>query len=389
MRAAAIAVALALLGARAGRAQEPDSLASQGPETQGVVHGRTVIPGARRQIPVAGLMVTLHRVGQDHAGPIDSARTRADGRYDFTYRRTGDGAVYFASAVYRGIAYFSAPLHAGVSGLEEGEITVFDTTSGHVPFTVQGHHVVVSKPSPDGLREVVEVFEVSNDSTVTKVGADSLSPVWSAPVPRGAQRFAGGQGDVAASALSMRDGRALLSAAFGPGVKQLSFSYTLAPSDFPLEIPLESNTSVLEVLAEEETARVSGAGLKAVENARAQGRVFRRFLTQDVPAGAKVTIAAETTTAETRTAWLHGVGTLVLVLMAGALARTMLRKRGAAAHAGAGVALSADRLLGAIAALDVRQERPETALAPDEYGARRAALKGELEQALAGGVAAP
>lgn len=381
------ALALALLGARAGRAQEPGGTAT-GPETRGVVHGRAVIPGEKRQIPVAGLMVTLHRVGQDSAGPVDSVRTRADGRYDFSYRRTGDGAVYFASAVYRGIAYFSAPLHAGVSGMEEGEITVFDTTSGHVPFTVQGHHVVVSKPSPDGLREVVEVFEVSNDSTVTKVGADSLSPVWSAPVPRGAQRFAGGQGDVAASSLSMRDGRMLLSAAFGPGVKQLSFSYTLAPSDFPLAIPLESSTSVLEVLVEEETARVSGAGLKPVENANAQGRIFRRFLTQDVPAGATVSIVAETTTAATRTAWLHGVGTLVLVLMAGAFARTMLRKRGGAA-AEAGVAPTADRLLGAIAALDARQEGPDTALAPDEYAARRAALKAELERLLAAGAAAP
>ena len=47
---------------------------------------------------------------------------------------------------------------------------MFDTTSGPVPLMVQGHHLVVSAPKPDGGREIVEVYELSNDSTVTLGG---------------------------------------------------------------------------------------------------------------------------------------------------------------------------------------------------------------------------
>ena len=69
-------------------------------------------------------MVTLHRVGSDSSGPIDSVRSDVTGRYAFRFRRFGaPEAVYFAAAVYRGIAYFGAPLTAARSEGEAAEIT--------------------------------------------------------------------------------------------------------------------------------------------------------------------------------------------------------------------------------------------------------------------------
>src|SRR5512146_1123695 len=96
---------LALLAAPA-RAQQPspgapDSGASAvqpAPDDAGpqLVRGRVVRPGRRDVVPVGGIWVTLHRVGSDTAGPLDSLRTGASGRYAFHYRRTGSAdAVYF------------------------------------------------------------------------------------------------------------------------------------------------------------------------------------------------------------------------------------------------------------------------------------------------------
>ena len=98
--------------------------------------------------PVSGVVVTVHRVGPDSSGPLDSVRTKADGRYDIRFMRSGsEEAIYFAATVYSGIAYFSAPIRGEELRGDQAEITVFDTTSRTVPFTVQGHHVVVSAPS--------------------------------------------------------------------------------------------------------------------------------------------------------------------------------------------------------------------------------------------------
>ena len=63
---------------------------------------RPVITG---ETPVSGIVVTIHRVGADSSGAVDSMRTDAQGRYRFSYRRWGNpDAIYFVAAVYRGIA---------------------------------------------------------------------------------------------------------------------------------------------------------------------------------------------------------------------------------------------------------------------------------------------
>ena len=192
--------------------------------------------------------------------------------------------------MYRGIAYFSTPIQSARASGEEGEITVFDTTSKPVDFHVRGHHIVVSAPRPDGSRDIVEVWELSNDTTATVVGKDTLSPVWSTALPNGATNFAAGQGDVGASSIVARGDRVVLLAPFGPGVKQISYSYSVTPSLFPLTLKLEKPTSVLEVLLEEPLAQVTGGSLRATDAATTAGRTFKRFLAQDVAGGSSVHI---------------------------------------------------------------------------------------------------
>lgn len=381
-----------LLAPRHARAQDL-SVPPPAPPSRAVVHGRVTTPGAQREIGVPGVMVTLHRVGPDSAGPLDSTRTDAAGGYRLAYRRFGsDEALYFAAAVYHGIAYFSAPLRGERVEGDAAEITVFDTTSRPVRLTVQGHHVVVSAPSPDGTREIVEVYELSNDTTATVVPKDTLSSVWSVALPRAAAGFAGGPGDVAPAALSRRGDRVHLLASFGPGVKQLSYHYTLPEGAFPLRTQLDQPASVLEVLLEEEGAQVRGASVRFVGHATTQGRSFKRFLSQGASAGEELRIDVPTAAGASRTRVTAALAAAILAAMVGALVFA-LRRRPRSRRAGRDHVVSdasrADALVAAIAALDARREAGDATLDEARYREQRAALKAQLATTLAGEAAAP
>lgn len=329
-------------------------------------------------------MVTLHRVGPDSAGPLDSVRTDAAGRFAIRYQRFGsDDALYFAAAVYHGIAYFTAPLHAGRVAGDDAEITVFDTTSRPIPLTIQGHHIVVSAAQPDGRRNVVEVYELSNDTTATLVGRDSLTAVWSAAVPAGALDFAAGQGDIAADALALRDDRVVLTAPFGPGVKQLSFSYALKERAFPLHVTLERQTGVLEVLLEEAGAQARGTSLRAQGTATTQGRTFKRFLAQGAPAGETVNIDVPSAAAGTRSRVLIGLAIAIVIAMLAALMRALRRAPRTRASGQPAAVRAGESLIAEIAALDVRHESGDPTLGDADYAAQRAALKAQLAGTLA------
>jgi len=302
------------------------------------VFGRVVHPTGRVLAPVIGEQVTLHRVGSDTAGPIDSTRTTSDGRYAFAYRTRGArDAVYFVSATYDGIAYLSQPLiRAAVRG-PEAEITVYDTTSRSIPLHVRGRHLVVSAPTAAGLRSVVEVFELSNDTSVTLVspGSGVDQPTWSLALPLGAQRAEVGQGDVAADAVTFRENRINVFAPVAPGLKQMSFSYQLPPASFPLNRPLPDGAIVLEVLLEEAGARISGPSFREQAPVAIEGRTFRRFIAQDVPARSTLRVAVPVVFANRRQLYIAVVVTIVGAAMLGALALAFRRQpRGPAALAG-------------------------------------------------------
>jgi hypothetical protein len=378
-----VAIVVALLAAPTPLAAAQETV-PPAPPSDAMVQGRVTTPGPTSEIGVPGVWVTVHRVGPDAQGPLDSVRTDATGRYSVKYRRFGsDEALYFAATVHRGIAYFSAPLRPGLTRGDDAAITVFETTTHPVAFTVQGHHIVVSAPGPDGARNVVEVYELSNDTTVTAVGKDSLTPVWSAPIPRAASRFAGGQGDVASSSLEKRDGRVVMTAAFGPGVKQLSYSYSLPESAFPLRFRNERLAVVEEVLLEEPGAQARAASLRARDSVHTQGHTFKRFLAQGVPAGEELRIDVPTAAAGTRTRVLIALAVLFVLAMGTALARALVRRTPGTTMPATVSPSRTESLAAAIAALDARRDAGDATLDAARYASERADLKAQLADALA------
>lgn len=235
---------------------------------------------------VSGSWVVLHRVGPDSAGPLDSLSSDALGRYRFQYVRSGsEDAVYFVSAMYGGIAYFTPPLTEPRIGGAAGEIAVFDTTSRRVPISVRGHHLVISAVDAQALRTVVEVFELSNDSSVTRVAANDTpdGATWQTMVLPAASNFRVTQGDIPSQAVTFSKGQVAVYAPLAPGVKQLSFSYSVPASSFPLKLPVLDRTDVYEILVEDETGSVTGPNIKEEDPVTVEARNFRRFLGLNVP----------------------------------------------------------------------------------------------------------
>jgi hypothetical protein len=347
------------------------------------VEGRVVRPGAAENLAVPGIWVVLHRVGSDAQGPLDSMRTTPAGVYRFRYRASGDDAIYFVSASYGGLAYFSPPLRGSAVAGDDAEIVVYDTTSSAVAIAVRGHHVVVSAPA-DGTREIIEVYELSNDTTVTLVSSSPSAPSWSALLPDGARSPTLREGDIGADAVEFEEGRVKVYAPIAPGLRQIAYSYRLPDDVLPISIPVEHHTEMLEVLVEASRAEVSGARLERTDPVSVEGRNFSRFLAEETPANAVVRVdladAAESRRGTYVRVMAIVVGAAMLLALARAAAR--MRRRGDAPRVPPGE--DPERLAREIAALDAAHERRRAPSDADtaEYRTRRDALKARLTDAL-------
>ncbi len=412
---ALVAVLAAAAGAQPGAAAPPEAAdtadAEEPPRTlpDGTrrVRGRVVTPRDSALAPVPGAWVTLHRVGRDAAGPLDSVRTDAQGGYAITYRPRGDArAVYFVATSRGGVAYFTPPLTAPAVEGEAAEVTVYDTTSSRARLMTSGRHLIVSRPGAGATRDVLEVFELSNGSAFTIVPpAEGGEGGWSVPVPAGARDFAvRASADLSADGLALVGGRARLLVPVGPGLKQVAFSYRLPESAFPLRLPLDPGTGVVEVLVEDPSAAATGAGLAPVGPVVLEGKSFRRFVSQNASAGGTIEVTAAGAVAQpwsryTVPALLGVVGgtmAVALVLTGRRRAPSQTARPGAAAAVRAGAAWSAplapaaadddaDRLLAELAALDDAQAAEPATNAAERaaYAERRAEIKARLASALA------
>jgi hypothetical protein len=388
----AVCLTSATVRAQATNLLGPDTSAAAD-TTPRLVRGRVVRPSTRDTSSVegvAGIWVTLHRVGSDTAGPLDSMRTGAGGSYAFHYRHHGRAdAIYFVSASYASIAYFSLPLLTPRVTGDSAEITVYDTTSRSFGLTVRGRHVIVGQPEVDGSHNVIEVYEITNDSGITLVSRDDAHPTWTALLPPGAAGFSVGQSDISPRAVRAVGGRVEVVAPMAPGLKQLSFSYRVPAKSFPLSIPMTYPVGVLEVLAEDPRDTVSGPKLKPAESVSISGRKFTRYVGEDVPASAVLKVAGPTGTDAARQQRYFiviaiAIGAAMLVVLAFVLGRRRAPRAVVVGQPVPSTDGEAEQLAREIAALDARFEQqadPSTS-ARATYEQERDGLKRSLARAL-------
>ncbi|MGQ0646609.1 MAG: hypothetical protein ACT4P7_03500 [Gemmatimonadaceae bacterium] len=347
-----------------------------------VVAGRVVRVTPRGEEPVAGAFVTLHRIGAASAGPVDSAMTGMGGSYRFRIAAPDTSAMYLATARHGGIAYFAPPVRADDDG-GLGEIQVFDTSSAPIRLGVGGRHLVVSAPDADGGREVLEVYELQNDTVITRVGTRER-PAFVAALPADAANPRARQGDFTGDAVVFDARSARVIAPVVPGVRQLAIAYTLPAAAFPLVVDVTDSTGVFEVLLEEPTATVTGDSLQRLGAVTSEGRSFVRYLGRNLPAGRRVGIEVPRAGGSGSSwVWLAGLGLASL----GAIAWSLRLRRIPAAVAAPGPpgrGARARELRAAIGGVDGVLAHPDTTPASHEsLRAYRAQLQHELDALLA------
>jgi hypothetical protein len=342
--------------------------------------------------PVAGQWVVVHRVASDSAGnvsggPVDSARTDRRGQYRVRYARTGGEATYIAITNYAGVSYISAPLtRENVSG-DDGSIMVFDTISPPYPIRVAGRHLIITAPDTGDRRQVIEVYELLNDSTHTVIGSDT-NPVWRAPLPRGVSDVAIDAGGDISPSLTKVDGEWLeLIAPISPGLRQLSFSYTLGPGEFPLTMPVVDSATVFELLVQEPEAVIEGGGFTEVAGVSQEGIAFRRLLAQNVPPRTVLRFTMPRPVARLQSRIVKLIVAAVSVVMVAALAFVFWKRRRVRSKAAVSAAppSAVESLVQQLAMMDADFERHGSPSEAERaaFDARRAELKAQLNAALA------
>lgn len=341
---------------------------------------------AKGETPLRNWWVVLHRIGKDLAAPVDSMRTDGAGRFVMRYRATGDtSALYFIATSYAGIAYFTPPLKKPVVDGGDADLLVYDTTSGPVPISVRGRHVIVTAPDTGKGRAVIEVYEISNDTSLTRVAGVPETPTFETTLPDGATNAIATDGDIPADAVKFVNGRVQVFSPIAPGIKQLSFHYRIPLNKKPIAFPVLEPAAVLEVLVEDSQGEASGAKLKKMASVNLEGRPFHRFVAQDAPANAVVTVLAPTQVGAAFSTRMAIVIIAIGAVMLAGLAASLMRKGPLVARADEMGDTDVDDVARQIAALDQTFEKIESPTADqraDHYEAR-ARMKARLTAALA------
>jgi hypothetical protein len=343
--------------------------------------------------PVANQWVVVHRIASDSAGnvsggPLDSARTDARGRYRVQYPRADGQATYIAITTYAGVSYITAPLTRPAVTGDDAAIMVFDTIAPPYPIRVAGRHLIVTGPDTSDRRRLVEVYELLNDSTFTVVGTEA-NPVWRAPLPAGAKDFEiNPAGDISPTMVKVDGQWVKIFAPISPGLRQISFSYTLGPSDFPLTMPIVDSATVFEILVQEEQATIEGGNFTEVAGVSQEGMAFRRLLAQGVPARTVLRFTMPKSVSRVQGKAVATIVVAVSLLMLVALGVVFWKRRAPRAAAAAPAMMipdTAETLVRDLATLDSEFERRSAPTEADraEFEARRNGLKARLNAALA------
>lgn len=242
--------------------------------------------------PVAGRWVVLHQVNAAGGGPIDSTRTDAGGRWRLRAAHVDSMAIYVASALYAGLAYFSSPLHVVAGRITAAAaLVVYDTSSAGPPVRVRRRFVTIAGAKSDGSRDVLEILELQNPGRATRIAPDTLQPTWAGAIPAAALDFEMQQSDFSADAVLRRGGDVLL---FGPvqpdHTHQLSYRYVLSGEVHHFGFPVDQPTGELDLLLEDTLARVQAPGVRTGGVEAVEGRHFATYRVDSLDAGTTVSI---------------------------------------------------------------------------------------------------
>ena len=264
------------------------TVAAQAPHVS--ISGR-VLRGGRETAPLGNTWVVLHRITRDGGAPIDSVRSDARGRYRIELQRPDSTGVYVVSAWYDSLAYFSSPVNVDHPAAHADDIITYATTANAPPIKLARRLATIAHPGQDGTREILEILELENTGQTARITRDTLVPTWAGRVPERGGQFRGGQGDISPDAMLFRHDSVVVLAPIPPGpMKQLSYAYSLAADTRTFAIPIDQETTELNLLVEDTAAAVTAPKLERLGVQELEQRRFAAYRAGPLKAGDRVEI---------------------------------------------------------------------------------------------------
>jgi len=284
------------------------------------VTGRVLHRGERPR-PLANQWALLYEIhpGLGEGAPADSAPTDAAGRYRLTLSRRDAAALYYVVTTYQGVEYFSEALPLqGAARIDVAPLAVYDTTSGGPAMRVERRLITVLGSGELDSRTVLDIVEVSNPGSRTRVAQDSLSPVWTMVLPAGAREWEATTADLTPEAMRLRGDTVRMFAPIWPGAP-LRISHRYAVTGPTLHIPVDQWMGELGLLLEDTMATVSGSGpsLQALGVRDSEGRRLGAYRGGPLDAGSAVRVAFSRAPLTAARLMPYVVGAVALALAAG------------------------------------------------------------------------
>jgi len=347
--------------------------------------GRVMRVSGRDTLPVGGIAVVLHRVGERVQGPVDTVVAGPSGRFFFRFS-ADTTAAYLLSARFGGIEYFSQPVATNPARPDTAVVVIVADTSSTTPVLVKQRTLLVSAPDESGTRTVLDWFVLSNPGQLTRVAPDTIRSAWGTPIPPEAQNVEladNRMSQFSPEALVFRGDSALIFAPLSPGDKELMLQYRIPGTLRRFVIPAERVGDSIFVMMEERGGRVATGGFAATDSQMLDGRAFQRWAGTHRQSGdlAVVLPAALLSSRQLLAALVAAVGAGFALL-----AWVFIRRRRGGSPQAATPNPDPSFLADGIARLDERFLGREAETPPPEwarYQTERARLLAQLQSALA------
>jgi hypothetical protein len=326
-----------------------------------------------------------------------TTQVERDGTYIFDPVEMPEGRVFLTTVEFDGATYGSeiGQVESGISQLNM-PISVYETTTDSSILSADRLHLFFEFIDPQTV-QVIELFIISNPTTQTLVAPATGEPTLSFQLPEGAANLQFQDGQLGERYVETPGGFGdTVPIRPGMGLYQVVFAFEM-PYERSLELvqPLDLPVQSVVILVPEDSIKVKAEGLEDGGTRPVEDMQYHMFNINSLPAGeplrislsGRPSVGAPGLSTGTSSEVLIGLGALGLVLV---VAGVWLYRRNQADAAEleeetggepqVESAEDSETLMDAILALDDLYQSGEI---PEEaYRARRAELKGRLEQAL-------
>jgi hypothetical protein len=247
----------------------------------GRIYGQ-LLDGTKRNVPVAGQIVTLQMAQADNAHDLTNVTTDAHGMFSFSGLNTDKTINYAVYTLYQRAQYYTGLIDLSTRPVQQINLTIYDATTSVANIAIIQANVLIDKAdAQNSLITISENFFFENLGTTTYVG--SLQANGSKPnalrfsLPNNARNLSLRSGFDGYQVIQVDPGFAT-DAALPPGSSQFAFSfqvpYTTSSYDFRYTIVYPTvNLSLLVPL----NIHASSAAMDSQVPVNANQRTFQQF----------------------------------------------------------------------------------------------------------------